>query len=330
MASKLALQNVVNANVGLLDFGLERYAEDAGCPNAANPAYCCNSQTNGTTRGRCQNRDQYTDLPPAGDNNDLTYAGSCGTTTRGGRVLIQPGAGSSTQLLPWVDFTEDFCSSTNVVGAAPRNPELRAQGNTPLARAVLTARSDWYQPTYTDSKTVGVQPLDDSLIDCRPYVLVVMTDGDDTCNADQAIDCAGNNAQCKTNRCFSADVPGDDNPASNCQCAADSDCTTGVCRGPTPVDCDDNVALCSAGSACVDTPGTGDNFRCSCATNADCGYGFTCNTTTPPVVDCRGDNNRCLSNNCTDVPGPGRNWRCICNADAQCAASQQCTGGGPV
>ncbi|HXK18952.1 MAG TPA: MopE-related protein [Polyangiaceae bacterium] len=320
LASKLALQNVVNANVGLLDFGLERYAEDTGCPNAANPAYCCTSQTNGTTRGRCQGRDNYADLPPAGDANDLTYAGGCGTTTRGGRVLIQPGAGSSPQLLPWVDFTEDFCSSTNVVGAAPRNPELRASGNTPLARAVLTAKSDWYQPTYTDSKTAGSQPLDDALIDCRPYVLVVMTDGDDTCNADEAIDCAGNNAQCKTNRCFSADVVGSSNPDTNCQCAVDADCTTGVCRTPTLVDCDDNVALCGAGSACVDTPGPGSNFRCSCATSADCGTGFTCNTTTPPAVDCRGNNARCISNNCNGN-------RCTCSGNAQCAPSQQCTGG---
>jgi MYXO-CTERM domain-containing protein len=332
LASKLALQNVVNANAGLLDFGLERYAEDAGCPNTTNPAYCCNSQINGTTAGRCQDRDNYTDMPPAGDANDLTYAGSCGTPYRGGRVLIQPGAGSSTQLLPWVDFTEDFCSSTGTVGGAPRNPELRAVGNTPLGRAVRNARTDWFQPTYTDSKTAGVQPLDDSLIDCRPYVLVVMTDGDDTCEAGTThlFDCAGNNAQCTTNRCFSADVAGSSNPTSSCQCATNGDCTGDgqTCLvAATPVDCNDNVALCGAASACVDTPGGGSNFRCSCAADADCGTGFTCNTTTPPAVDCRGDDNRCISNDCFDAPGPGTNFRCSCTGNAQCAASQQCTGG---
>ncbi len=333
LASKQALQNVVNANAGVLDFGLERYAESTGCPNTANPAYCCSPQTNGTTRGRCQDVDYYTDIPNTNTSNDLTYAGSCGTAYVGGRVLIQPGPGSGQQLLPWIDFTEDFCSSTNVVGGAPRNPEIRGSGSTPLGKAVRTARDTWYQPTFTASKNLVVEPLDDSLIDCRPYVLVVMTDGVDTCGAGtvHARDCFGSNAQCATSRCFSADVPNSSAAAWACQCATNADCPgeAQACNTTaTPFDCADNNARCGAGSTCVDIPGNGDNFRCSCATSADCGAGYTCATANPPEVDCRNENARCVSNNCFDSqPGPGTAYRCSCVTNLQCPASQQCTGG---
>ncbi len=220
LAAKLALQNVVNANAGILDFGLERYAESAACPNTTNPAYCCNSQTDGTTRGRCQDVGEYVDIPNSGVSTDLTYAGSCGTPYRGGRVLVMPGTNSGTQLLPWVDFVEDFCSSTAAVGGPPRNPEIRGSGSTPLGRSIITAREDWYRPVYTDSTTAGTQPLDDSLIDCRPYVLVVMTDGVDTCQAGttHAIDCANNNAACSSGKCFDANTGN----TQDCRCS----CTT--------------------------------------------------------------------------------------------------------
>jgi MYXO-CTERM domain-containing protein len=333
LASKQALQNVVNANAGVLDFGLERYAESTACPNTTNPAYCCNPQTNGSTRGRCQDVDYYADIPNTGTTSDLTYAGSCGTAYVGGRVLIQPGPGSGQQLLPWIDFTEDFCSSTGAVGGAPRNPEIRGSGNTPLGKAVRTARDTWYQPTYAASKNGAPDALDDSLIDCRPYVLVVMTDGVDTCGAGtvHARDCFGDNAQCTTNRCFSSDVAGSSAAAWACQCATNADCPgeAQTCNTTaTPFDCADDGARCGAGSACVDTPGNGDNFRCSCASSADCGAGFTCATGTNPEVDCRDEDNRCLSNNCFDAqPGPGTAWRCACANSSQCPASQQCTGG---
>ncbi|HVY24933.1 MAG TPA: MopE-related protein [Polyangiaceae bacterium] len=326
LAAKLALQNVVNANAGILDFGLERYAESAACPNTTNPAYCCNSQTDGTTRGRCAGVDNYTDIPNSGTSSDLTYDGSCGTPDQGGRVLVSPGPASSTQLLPWVDFVEDFCSSTNAVGGPPRNPELRGSGNTPLGRAVTTARESWYRPVYTDSRTAGAQPLDDSLIDCRPYVLVVMTDGVDTCNAGQTsdFDCNDTDGLCGSGNCF--DATNGNNDDYRCACSANAQCTgtDQVCTlGNVNQDCNDDDAQCGSNN-CVDTPGNNDNFRCTCTADADCGTGMTCNTTTPPEVDCRGDDNRCLSNDCYDAPGPGQNWRCACNDDTQCATTEHC------
>jgi hypothetical protein len=330
LSSKLALQNVVNANSGLLDFGLTRYAEASGsCPNTTNPAYCCNSQTNGTTKGLCANRGEYSDIPNVG--NELSYAGSCGTPTVGGRVLISPGPGSGPQLLPWVDFVENFCSSTGTVGGAPRNPELRGDGSTPLARSIITARESWYRPVYDDSRSTTMPPpaLDDPLIDCRPYVLVVMTDGDDTCSIG-TVNCAGNDANCGSGKvCRDLDTA-DDDEEWRCTCAADADCNGANqdCIADVQTeDCGGDDAQCASGD-CIDTPGGGDNWRCACATDADCGLGMTCNTGDTPDVDCRNTDSLCMSNDCFDLPNTtGTNWRCACSNNTQCPATQQCTNG---
>src|SRR5205807_1696349 len=108
------------------------------------------------------------------------------TGTQGGQLLVPPGVGSSGSVLPWIDFVEDYCSSTGAVGGPPRDPELHAVGPTPLAGAVRTARVQWYTPIYSASK-VGLasynpaSPLFDAQLDCRPYVNVVMTDGGEDC-----------------------------------------------------------------------------------------------------------------------------------------------------
>jgi hypothetical protein len=326
LASKLALQNVVNANAGLLDFGLERYAQDGACANAT---YCCNTQINGTTRGVCQDVGEYTDVPNTGTGNDLSYSGSCGTATVGGRVLVQPGPTSGTQLLPWVDFVEDFCSSNGVVGGPPRNPELRGDGSTPLARSIITAREDWYRPVYTASKNATPnEALDDTLIDCRPYVLVVMTDGDDTCSI-APVECAGTDATCGAGKkCVDFDTDPNDETWL-CPCATQADCNGAnqdCILGTGTQDCNDTDAQC-ASNDCVNVPGNGDNWRCTCASNADCGVGMVCNTAGAPAVDCDNDDSRCISNDCFDPPQGGTNYRCACNGNAQCPATQQCTGG---
>src|SRR5262249_56207703 len=105
----------------------------------------------------------------------------------------RPATNSSTSVLPWIDFVEDFCSSTNSAGGAPRNPELRGAGNTPLAGSVRTALA-WYEGVYQASKLTLASPSPspspsptpfpeaaDPQIDCRPYVFVLMTDGGEMC-----------------------------------------------------------------------------------------------------------------------------------------------------
>src|SRR5690606_35592259 len=152
---KSALQNVLNQNSGLIDFGLERFLESADCPNTANPAYCCNPQSNGTNSGRCVYEDAwgatgYSNLP---GQHDITFTGSCGSISGGGRILFMPGTGSGAQMMRWVDYVEDFCSFNGTT--VPRNPELRGSVTTPLGRAIINARTDWYKPIYDDSRQPG-------------------------------------------------------------------------------------------------------------------------------------------------------------------------------
>ncbi len=137
------------------------------------------------------NGTQYCRADDVDINLNLTFNGSCGTDGNGGRVLVSPSATSSQNVRKWVDFVEDICSSTGVAGGVPRNPEIRAGGNTPLAWSIESAQSEWYQPIFAVSK-VGLgtynaaSPLHDPKLDCRPYVLVVMTDGNDNCESGDA------------------------------------------------------------------------------------------------------------------------------------------------
>ncbi|MCC6217835.1 MAG: hypothetical protein IT376_23450, partial [Polyangiaceae bacterium] len=179
-AAKSALRNVINAHNGVLDFGLMRFPNDTGVCSSGTNNYCCTTQTNGTTRGRCSSVGTNT-YPNWNTGADVTFEGSCGTDSGGGRILVSPGASSGTQILPWIDFKENFCSSTASTGGAPRDPEVRGGGSTPLARQVRYARLQWYEPVYN---AANGSALYDAQLNCRPYVLVVMTDGVDTCNLD--------------------------------------------------------------------------------------------------------------------------------------------------
>lgn len=174
---------------------------NGGCDVSCNT----NADGNGNDACNCSNDDQCDGNGGSISNNDndceggicmvtmnnaITYAGQtpgqCSASVgAGGRVLVQPNTGSAPQVRQWVDFVEDFCSSTGSAGGAPRNPELRADGYTPLAYSIDTARTDWYQLAYNAWNTNNTgAALYDSKFDCRPYVLVTMTDGEDTCAAD--------------------------------------------------------------------------------------------------------------------------------------------------
>jgi MYXO-CTERM domain-containing protein len=194
-AAKAALTDAIFSASGSIDFGLERYAvataADFGglsiCNNATN---CCTPSGPSPSPSRCvpQAVDDYPNLPGSvkcvGTLNslcNLTWAGGCGTSrgctgagcaaTRGGQILIQPqSANASDEVLKWIDYTEDFCGDSL---GRPRNPELRAQGGTPLAGAIRTALHDWYLPVLNGAT--------DTKINCRPYVNIVMTDGVESC-----------------------------------------------------------------------------------------------------------------------------------------------------
>jgi hypothetical protein len=177
--AKSALFNVVNST-GDIDFGLMRYHMNAGnCPNAQN---CCTFAA-----PACVTDNAYIDF-----NHHINWSGDCGPSangmiTDGGQVLVLPTQANSNSLVEaWVDNVEDFRAGG--VNGGPLNPELRASGSTPLAGVVRTAMNSWYQPIFAASNGGNCNPqntpLCDTQINCRPYALVVMTDGADTCDGD--------------------------------------------------------------------------------------------------------------------------------------------------
>ena len=94
-----------------------------------------------------------------------------GCQTPGGVILVDPTTlNSTTQILPWTDGIEGLAG-----GMYGTNPELRADGNGPVAGAARTATA-WYNAIKTGNQ--------DAQILCRSYVLVEIVDGLDNCEAD--------------------------------------------------------------------------------------------------------------------------------------------------
>jgi hypothetical protein len=84
----------------------------------------------------------------------------------GGDVLVNFYDGNQAAILEWIDNHEQF----NPARTAILNHELRATGLTPLARAIQAA----------EAAIVPVRTAD-PLNMCRGYYLVIITDGEDTC-----------------------------------------------------------------------------------------------------------------------------------------------------
>jgi len=317
-AAKAAIQNVINAHSGLIDFGLTRFFEPSTCTN---PLYCCDPQIDKVTPGRCKNNSNgypnWSKTPTRTTTADLTYAGtSCGSDDdHGGRILVSPSSTSGPQVIRWVDYVEDFCSSTGVVGGTPRNPEIRASNNsTPDARAVRSMRLQWYRPIYNVSK-VGLgtyntaDPLYDSQLDCRSYVAVVMTDGQDNCNLDLSTEAGGFHGDNPANppviwALGMGDTAGlDVTELNQTMVAGGAGTTAPIAQNQQQIEAAfaDIVASTVKFETCN---GKDDNCNVSideglgvyqeCALNSECGSG-TCNA-----------------------------GRCTCTADAQCASGNLC------
>ncbi len=130
-----------------------------------------------------------------------TYSWGC--VSSGGVIEVDPKvAGSNAQIFPWVDGKEDYTGTPGPFetftgdisnGVAVANPELRSKGETPLGGAARTA-TNWYAAIrdyslgsancVPNAATPDPNPLCDPQLKCRPYVLVQLTDGADTCDGD--------------------------------------------------------------------------------------------------------------------------------------------------
>jgi hypothetical protein len=132
--------------------------------------------------------------------NLCTYSRGCRSS--GGILEVDPKlTGSNAKMFPWVDGVEDYSGAAGAfetlsgdisTAVNVANPELRSKGNTPLAGSARTA-SNWYGAIRDYTINTGAHPdclggaqndpnpLCDSKLRCRPYVLVQLTDGVDTC-----------------------------------------------------------------------------------------------------------------------------------------------------
>ncbi|MBM4320133.1 MAG: VWA domain-containing protein, partial [Deltaproteobacteria bacterium] len=87
----------------------------------------------------------------------INYRGDCA----GGDILVPFAADNLPALLSWIDQQEDF----------PDDPELRADGPTPLASTLLGMRDHFREHVLPD----------DELRDCRQHAIILLTDAQDTC-----------------------------------------------------------------------------------------------------------------------------------------------------
>jgi MYXO-CTERM domain-containing protein len=196
----------VNGNVatGVIP---QTYSGNCGSNATANSATCatpqpCNvdSDCSGTAAGRCQTVPNLGGVKwckcggtgqsctgnygTCGGNGYCAFSNTCVAAT-GGVVLADPDSAgfSSSQVLPFIDgaevFTNNFANNATIPDLNITNPELRANGATPLAGAARAA-TQWYTNIVNGAGGEAVDPK----ITCRPYVLVQLTDGQDSCDTD--------------------------------------------------------------------------------------------------------------------------------------------------
>ncbi len=135
-------------------------------------------------------------IPPlSGDGNVLTNpyvcidygAGNCDGSANSGQVLVGfpglapfTGGNNTNALLKWVDNQQTNFNTSSIVGnvcnhAGSGNCELRPVGRTPLAGTLLAAQS--YMTPIRSADPAGT---------CRPYSVMLITDGQETCSGNPA------------------------------------------------------------------------------------------------------------------------------------------------
>ncbi|MBU1382068.1 SUMF1/EgtB/PvdO family nonheme iron enzyme [Myxococcota bacterium] len=167
--AKNALTTVINS-YGDVRWGLARFYQDYSLH-----AYCvCYNQASvhSSETGAVCHSTTYAfnhDLTGSNDKVCINYDGY--NTCDGGEVLV-PLGGSLDNILSWVNHTEINPPS----GSNPpytSDPELRGVGGTPLAGSL------------TDVQTqLSLDIAADPLRGCRPYSVILLTDGEESCSGD--------------------------------------------------------------------------------------------------------------------------------------------------
>ncbi|MBK9035724.1 MAG: hypothetical protein IPL61_31490 [Myxococcales bacterium] len=173
--AKCAIAGIANS-YGDMVFGLGRFRESS---TDTNPANGCSMS--GVDCNNCWN---------AG----LTGPNCTAALWSDTRLEVLTGMydGNNSDLVTWNDFTAGTCTSTNVA----LNPDIYAGGWTPIAGSLKGAKRYWQGLQATDGTTLlassqpGFDPIrNDPLKDvflpsgrqCRPYIVISLTDGEESC-----------------------------------------------------------------------------------------------------------------------------------------------------
>lgn len=149
--AKCVVQKIVNS-YGDVVFGLERFTQttsgSCGCSESSLSCSGCNT----TSGAGCP---------------------SSGSTASQGEILVPIEEDNQWKILEWVDFTCGSCGKT-----AGLQPELIHGTWTPIGGALRAARRyyEGLDPTFTTSP-IAIDPYKS----CRPYHVILLTDGDETC-----------------------------------------------------------------------------------------------------------------------------------------------------
>ncbi|MEZ4403010.1 MAG: MopE-related protein [Kofleriaceae bacterium] len=126
--------------------------------------------------------------------NNSTGAGCTTAMTADAQLEVLVGLfdGNNSDLVTWNDFTAGTCTSTNVA----LNPDIYANAWTPIAGSLKGAKRYWQGlqavggTTLWPSGSPGFDPIRNDPLknvflpsgrQCRPYIVISLTDGDETC-----------------------------------------------------------------------------------------------------------------------------------------------------
>jgi hypothetical protein len=107
--------------------------------------------------------------------------GSAGSADRG-QILVPFRAGSENEIAEWVDFS---CNSCSTDATAAGNVEIDPGAGTPLT-GVMNAAKRYLQGTDPDWLSLGSPVANDAFRLCRPYRVILLTDGDASCSETRA------------------------------------------------------------------------------------------------------------------------------------------------
>ncbi|MFK7986869.1 MAG: MopE-related protein [Sandaracinaceae bacterium] len=144
--AKCVLQNVVNG-YGEIQFGLERFTRS--CTGTCNSTSCDDTCGCGCTQ-------------------------TCDATAASGEIIVPIAPGNQADIVNWVDYSCQTCGTNQA-----NEPELHAGGGTPLGGSLLAAQDYFDGSSSFPSPIVG-----DPFNACRPYAVILLTDGAEFCGGD--------------------------------------------------------------------------------------------------------------------------------------------------